>query len=146
MKPFKEYDPALACDIIRKFEGLRLNAYLCPAGVWTIGYGHTQDVKRGDSVTKETAEWLLLADLTNFAQEASALVKVPVSEGQYVALLDFIFNFGITKFKNSTLLKKLNFGDYAGAGAELLKWKYVGGKVLPGLERRRKAEYELFSE
>ena len=146
MKDFKDYDPTLAAPLVREFEGLNLKAYRCPAGVLTIGYGHTYGVEEGDTVTQDEAERILKRDLKGFAAETAQYVKVPVTEGQYIAILDFVFNFGVSKFRHSTFLKKLNFGDYDGAGKEILKWKYSNGKVLPGLERRRKSEYDLFME
>lgn len=138
------YDPSLAFPFVARHEGLRLEAYKCPAGVWTIGYGHTGGVKKGDTITKEEADALLKEDLRKYAEEAGKLIKVPVSEGQYIALLDFAYNLGVTQFRYSTLLKKLNVGDDAGAASELLKWKYANGKVLPGLLKRRQDEYKLF--
>lgn len=144
-KDFRDYDPALAAPIIKMQEGLSLKAYLCPAGVWTIGYGHTKGVKEGDTITRTEAHKMLERDLKGFAAEAGRYVKVPVTEGQYIALMDFIYNFGVSKFKGSTLLKKLNFGDYDGAAKEILKWKYSNGKVLPGLVKRRQYEYDLFT-
>ena len=136
-------------DLVKHFEGLYLKAYLCPANVWTIGYGHTGlkhndgTVKRGRVITEKQAEALLMQDLnTKYAPDVERLVKVPLDQHEFDALVSFHFNTGA--LGRSTLLKKLNAGDKAGAAAEFLKWTRGGGKVLPGLVRRRKAEQYLF--
>jgi lysozyme len=139
--------------LIRDSEGLRLTAYTCPAGVPTIGYGHTKgvtkaqvDAKRIISVAK--ADQLLIEDLDATAAQVGKLVKVPVSQRQLEALISFAFNVGGANLASSTLLKKLNAKDYAGAADEFPKWNKatVKGKkvVLPGLTARRSAERTLF--
>ena len=143
-KPFIEWDVSLCADFIKSFEGERLKAYQCSAGVWTIGVGHTKGVKPNDRVTKEESRKLFAQDLITFKFEMLPLVKVDVTQGQFVALLSFVFNLGITSFKTSTLLKKLNQGDYVGASNEFLRWKFANGKVVEGLLNRRKAEKALF--
>lgn len=143
-KPFSEWDCSLACDFIKAWEGERFKAYQCVAGVWTIGVGHTEGVKPNDRVTKEESRKLFAQDLITFKFEMLPLVKVDVTQGQFVALLSFVFNLGITSFKTSTLLKKLNQCDYVGASNEFLRWKYANGKVVKGLLNRRKAEKALF--
>lgn len=143
-KPFNEWDCALAIDFIKGFEGERLKAYQCTAGVWTIGVGHTEGVKPNDQITKEESKKLFAQDLITFKFEMLPLIKVDVTQGQFVALLSFVFNLGITSFKTSTLLKKLNQGDYVGASNEFLRWKFANGKVVEGLLNRRKAEKALF--
>ena len=143
-KPFTEWDVSLCADFIKNFEGERLKAYQCSAGVWTIGVGHTKGVKPNDRVTKEESRKLFAQDLITFKFEMLPLVKVDVTQGQFVALLSFVFNLGITSFKTSTLLKKLNQGDYVGASNEFLRWKYANGKVEKGLLNRRQAEKALF--
>ncbi|WP_277971769.1 lysozyme [Pantoea agglomerans] len=130
--------------LIKKFEGFRAEAYRCPAGVWTIGYGHTGNVKEGDTCTPEQADhWLqedcLVAELT-----IGANVKTHLNQNQFDALVSFIFNLGSGNFVGSTLLKKLNVGDYAGAADEFGKWVNAGGRKLPGLVERRAAEKALF--
>ena len=137
-------------ELVQHFEGLFLKAYLCPAKVWTIGYGHTGlkhndgTVKAGRRITKEQAEALLLADLnTKYAPDVRRLVKVPLRQHEFDALVSFHFNTGA--LARSTLLKKLNQMDKGGAALEFLKWTRGGGKVLPGLVRRRKAEQHLFN-
>lgn len=130
--------------LIKKAEGLKTKAYRCPAGILTIGYGHTHNVKEGDTCTPEQAGvWLkedcLVAELT-----IRANVKVPLSQNQFDALVSFIFNLGSGNFVGSTLLKKLNAGDYAGAAAEFDRWVNAGGRELPGLVERRAVEKALF--
>jgi lysozyme len=132
--------------LIKEFEGLRLTAYTCPAGVWTIGYGHTKGVKQGMKIDQATADRLLDVDIVDVARSIRKLVKVDLNDNQAQALVSFIFNVGARAFSNSTLLRKLNNKDYAGASSEFDKWVYAKGKKLPGLVRRRKAEKELFNE
>lgn len=131
-------------ELIKSFEGLELEAYLCPADVWTIGYGHTGNVKEGDSVTKAEAEALLEKDLAVFRNGVTRAVKVPLNENQFGALVSFAYNLGIGSLQSSTLLKLLNAGDYAGAADQFLRWNKSKGKVLTGLVRRREAERAVF--
>lgn len=131
-------------DLIKGFEGLRLSAYQDSAGVWTIGYGHTGNVKPGDRITQAEAERLLQQDTAWAQQAVRDQVKVPLTQGQFDALTSFTFNLGAGALEKSTLLKKLNAGDYAGAQAEFGKWVHAGGEVLQGLVRRRAAEADLF--
>ncbi len=130
--------------LIKEFEGCRLTAYRCPAGVWTIGYGHTQDVKSGMAITKIDAERFLRQDIRRFEEAVTSLIKVPATSNQFSALVSFAFNVGINSLRTSTLLKKLNRGDLNGAANEFLRWNKAGGKELPGLTRRREAERKLF--
>jgi len=131
--------------IVAEFEGLRLEAYLCPAGVLTIGYGHTgPDVFHGQVITKEEAADLLYTDLNKFRQAVVSLVDVPLNSNQFGALVSFVYNVGIGAFKASTLLRKLNQEDYEGAANEFKRWNKGGGQVLRGLVRRRAAEEALF--
>lgn len=131
-------------DLIKAFEGRRLRAYRCSAGVWTIGYGHTGDVKPGDRISPDKAEKLLREDLRKFEDGVSIRVQVPLTQNQFDALVSFSFNVGIGALGRSTLLKKLNKKDYRGAANEFRKWNKGGGRVLAGLVRRRKAERALF--
>lgn len=131
-------------ELVKQFEGLRLSAYICPAGVPTIGYGSTKGVKMGDCITKAEAEALLIQDLERFEKAVNKAVKVPLTANQFSALVCFAFNVGIGAFQDSTLLRVLNQSDYAAAANELLRWNKGGGKVLPGLTRRRQAERALF--
>lgn len=131
-------------NLIKEFEGCRLKSYLCPAGVWTIGYGHTQGVKPDMVITQLDAERFLRQDLKRFEDAISTLVKVSLTPNQFSALVSFVYNVGINAFKNSTLLRKLNQKDYKGAANELLRWDKVNGKPLLGLTKRRIAEKDLF--
>ena len=131
-------------DLIKQFEGLRLKAYLCAAGVPTIGYGHTRGVSLGMSITEEQAEGYLLEDIHEFELAIQRLVYTRLTQNQFDALVSFTFNLGIGSLKTSTLLKKLNAGDIAGAANEFNKWVYAGGKKLKGLIKRRAAERLLF--
>lgn len=142
--------PTSACfDLVRHFEGLYLKVYRCPAGVLTIGYGHTgPDLAAGLTITEEQADDLLRRDLTRAAGDVDRLVKVPLEPFERDALTSFVFNLGAGALGNSTLLKRLNAGDREAAAAEFLKWNKatVNGqkKVLAGLVKRREAERSLF--
>ena len=131
-------------DLIKRFEGLRLNAHLDAVGVPTIGYGSTQGVQMGDTITEAEAEALLMKDLARFEDGVTKLVKVPIDQNAFDALVSFSFNLGLGALAGSTLLKLVNAGDALGASKEFSKWKHAGGKVLPGLVARRAAESELF--
>jgi lysozyme len=131
-------------DIIKKFEGCKLKAYLCPAGIPTIGYGHTYGVKLGRVISKAEADVLLDHDYQDALNAVEELIKVPLTENQLGALSSFVFNLGRGKLLGSTLRKKLNHGDYKGAAEEFDKWVYAGGVKLNGLIARRAAEKELF--
>jgi lysozyme len=137
--------PSGACRaLVRQFEGCRLQAYLCPAGVPTIGVGHTRGVRMGDRCTVQQADVWLSQDLEDAGAVVASLVKRPLNQGQFDALTSFIFNFGATKFASSTLLALLNKGLYGSAAAEFPKWVHSAGTVLPGLVKRRAAEQALF--
>ena len=136
-------------SLIREFEGFVASAYLCPANVWTIGIGTTvypngTKVKKGDKCTQEQALEYLQHDLKSFEKTVNDSVKVPLSQNQFDALVSLSYNIGSGAFKSSTLLKKLNAKDYAGAADQFLVWNKGGGKVLKGLVRRRNAERALF--
>jgi len=133
-------------DLIKSFEGLQLGAYKCPAGVWTIGYGSTKGVSKGMRITEAGAEHLLKEDLMWVEDVVNSAVKVPMSQAQYDALCCFVYNIGGGAFKSSTLLRKLNRGDYEGAANEFRRWNKAKGIVLPGLVRRRAAEEALFTQ
>lgn len=136
-----------AVEIIKQFEGLRLETYQCPAGIPTIGYGHTgPDVVCGMTITAEEAERLLRDDLRRFERRVQQLVTVPMTQGQFDALVSFAFNVGLGALERSTLLKRLNAEDYAGAATEFDHWTKAAGRELPGLVRRRRAERQLFEE
>ena len=134
-------------SIIKQCEGCRLKAYLCPSLIPTIGYGHTTGVKLGDIITQADADRYLLQDLKRFEQAVSALVKVPINENQFSALVSFAFNVGVGNLKSSTLLKKLNLRDYKSCSNEFDRWVYGSNKKpLEGLKKRRKLERELFNK
>ena len=144
-------DISPAVDLIKKWEGFRSNAYKDPVGIWTIGWGTTRypngsRVKQGDTVTQRKAEEFLWHDIQRVAMKPiERLVKVPLNDAQLSALISFTYNLGGGNLSKSTLLKKLNAGDYAGAGGEFHRWNKAGGKVLRGLVRRRQDEFELWS-
>ncbi|MGF6476608.1 lysozyme [Pantoea dispersa] len=131
-------------NLIKRFEGLRLEAYRDSVGIPTIGYGHTHGVKMGDVITGAQADAFLREDLQVAELTINTNVKVKLTQGQFDALASFVFNLGSGNFVKSTLLKKLNTGDYAGAADEFGKWVNAGGKKLPGLVKRRAAEREVF--
>jgi len=131
--------------LVRSCEGFRLEAYQDTSGIWTIGYGHTRGVKPGDSISAGPAEQLLEADLTEAEQAVAALIKVPLTDNQFSALVSFVFNEGADAFARSTLLRKLNEGGYSLVPACLKSWIFDNGKVMPGLVKRRAAEAALWS-
>ena len=135
--------------LIKQFEGCKLTAYQDSVGVWTIGYGWTKPVdgkpiRAGMTIKQETAERLLKTGLVSYESDVSRLVKVGLTQGQFDALVSFTYNLGARSLSTSTLLRKLNAGDYATAADEFLRWNKAGGKVLNGLTRRREAERALF--
>ncbi|MWS09222.1 glycoside hydrolase family protein [Escherichia coli] len=135
--------------LIKEFEGCKLTAYQDSVGVWTIGYGWTQPVdgkpiRAGMTIKQETAERLLKTGMVSYESDVSRLVKVGLTQEQFDALVSFTYNLGARSLSTSTLLRKLNAGDYAGAADEFLRWNKAGGKVLNGLTRRREAERALF--
>lgn len=137
--------------MIKDFESLRLNAYDDGVGVWTIGYGTIKypngvRVKKGDVCTIAQAESYLSNDLKTFENAINKLVKVPLTQNQFDAIASLVYNIGETNFSTSTLLKKLNAGDYTGASNEFPRWNRGGGKVLNGLVRRRAEEQKLFNK
>lgn len=131
-------------NLIKKYEGCRLTAYKCPAGVWTIGYGHTKNVKSGMKITQNKANELLEDDLKRIGNTIIQLVNVSMHQNQFDALVSFTFNCGSGALKRSTLLKKLNNKDYDGAANEFTRWNKSNGKVLNGLVKRRADEKALF--
>jgi GH24 family phage-related lysozyme (muramidase) len=131
-------------NLLKKFEGCKLKAYRCPANVCTIGYGHTSaagmpQVTDGMTITQERAEEILRVDIVKYEVAVMDLVKVKLTQNQFDVLVDFAYNAGVGALKSSTLLKKVNAGKFDDVPAELMKWTKGGGKVLPGLVRRRQA-------
>lgn len=137
-------------DLIKKFEGLRLDAYICPAGVLTVGYGHTSAagapaVKPGMLVSREEAERILKADIDTFEDGVEKLVAgVNLNTCQFDALVSLAFNIGLGAFKKSTLLKKVKAGEFDAVPAQFMRWNKAGGRELEGLTRRRRAEAALW--
>ena len=130
--------------LIKEFEGLRLKAYKCPGGVWTIGYGHTAGVKSGMVITEAQAEEYLKADLIVFERYLNGL-GLALNQNQFDALVSFIYNVGTGNFSNSTLLRKVRANPQENSIMdEFLRWVYSKGRVLPGLQRRRLAEMKLY--
>ena len=135
--------------MIRHFEGLYLKAYLCPAGIPTIGIGTTvypsgMQVQKGHTCTEDEAEAFLEHELLQVEKQLKALVKVSLNDNQKHALMSFIYNVGSGNFQKSTMLKLLNDGDYVGASFQFERWNKAAGKVWPGLIRRRAAEKLMF--
>jgi lysozyme len=131
-------------SLIKKFEGCELRSYQDAVDVWTVGYGHTKDVKPGQMITKEEAEEMLIEELTEYCSYVETAVEVPLHQNQFDALVSWTYNLGPTNLNSSTMLKKLNAGEYEDIPEQIKRWNKAGGKVLPGLERRRLAESLLF--
>ncbi len=146
MKNFSEYSVDLAADFIEAWEGCKLVAYKCPAGIWTIGVGHTQEVTEHDEITYEQARELLLEDVEEVKRGLVPFVNVHVTEGQFIALVSLAFNVGVSYVvhKCPKLMRALNAGDVEQAAHQFLDITKAGGKELPGLVRRRKSEAKLF--
>lgn len=143
--------PENAIKLIKEFEGLKLKAYLCPAGVWTIGYGHTHGVHQGQTITEKEAEEMLLDDLYDAMD--GTLIYCPIlkkNPEKLGAIISFVFNLGAHRLAGSTLRKRINEEDWKLASLEIKKWVYAevkGKKVkLPGLIKRREAESKYLYE
>ena len=135
-------------DLIKTFEALRLDAYLCPAGFWTIGWGHTADVNQGMRITQTQAEQFLRDDVRQIDAALPAVVRMPLTQGQHDALASLCFNLrgGAARLPKIAprLVARIDAGDFSGAAGELLDIDRANGVVLPGLTRRREAERALF--
>lgn len=137
-------------NLIKRYEGLRLRPYKCPAGLWTVGYGHvigdgrTLPESARRTYTKEEVDSLLQKDVARFERGVLRLCPVPLTQGQFDALVSFSFNFGLGNLERSTLRMKTNRGETDRAAKEFLKWVRANGKVLSGLVNRRKDEARLF--
>ncbi len=134
---------ALAVPVVIFFEGTRQRAYLDPVQIPTICRGHTKGVKLGQTATLDQCDEMLLQDLLRADAEMKSCIRVPLNDNQRAAFASFTFNAGGGNFCGSTMARKLNAGDYAGACNELPRWVYAGGKVLPGLVKRRQAERDV---
>lgn len=137
-----------AKELIKVSEGFKGTAYKCPAGVWTIGYGWTHGVKEGDTITEEKASELVEQEVMKIAGQVRTVlgdeVFAKLTENQVCALIDFVYNLGLGNFKDSTLCKMIKGGQIMEAGNQFERWVKAGGKVLPGLVKRREAEKELW--
>jgi lysozyme len=139
-------------DLIKQFEGCKLKAYKCPAGLWTISWGLTfypdgRKVKEGDVITQQQAEEYFNAVVDDFAKQVDVLVKSNVTANNFSAIVSFAYNVGIGNLKKSTLLKKVNANPKdATIPAEFRKWVRANGEVLKGLVRRRDAEAKLYEQ
>lgn len=135
--------------LIKSFEGLRLTAYRCPAGVWTIGYGTTSaagvgKIEAGMKITQVQAESMLIRSLVDYEEGVLRALVIRPTQNQFDALVSLAYNIGIGAMSKSSVVKALNRGDVAKAGDSFMLWNKAGGKVLPGLVRRREAEKTLF--
>lgn len=136
-------------DLIKSFEGLRLEAYPDPGtggDPWTVGYGSTKGVKKGMKITVQEAEQRLIMDLQDACKAVERFVTVPLNDNQFAALVSFTFNCGAGNLAVSTLLKRLNEGEYGSVPMQLMRWNKAAGKVMSGLTRRRAAEGDLFQK
>lgn len=137
--------PSQACvDLVKSSEGCRLTAYRDSTGLLTIGWGSTGGITEGQTITQDQADAMLLDDIDAAAEQVTAMVTVPLVQGQFDALTDFVYNLGAGRLRDSTLLRLLNQGNYQGAAAQFQYWVMAGGKPLPGLVTRRAAERALF--
>lgn len=130
--------------LIKKFEGCELKAYKCPAGVWTIGYGHIKTAEEGMEISQEHADYLLEHEITEYEDYVKTAVTSPLDQNMFDALVSWTFNLGSGNLNSSTMLKVLNEGKYDEVPAQMKRWNKAGGKVLEGLVRRREAEALLF--
>lgn len=130
--------------LTEQFESCKLTAYQDSRGVWTIGYGHTRDVRAGMTCTQQQAEQWLAEDIAWAESTVNRLVHVPLTAGEFDALVDFVYNVGSGNFAHSALLKLVNNDDLEHAAAEFEKWDKSGGKIVAGLLRRRQDEAQEF--
>ena len=136
---------AQGIELIKQFESLKLQSYQDIVGVWTCGYGSTgKDIGANLTWTEQDAENRLFKDLEIFENGINQAVKTELTTNQFSALVVFAYNVGLTAFKKSTLLKKINLKDFEGAAEEFLRWNKAGGNIVKGLTRRRQAEQLLF--
>ena len=137
-------------SLIKKFEGCPVDqdgncyAYQDVVGVWTIAYGFTKDVKEGDKMTKEEAEYVLQEEMIEYEGYINDLVEVPLEQNQFDALVSWVYNLGSGNLQSSTMLRVLNEGKYDEVPAQIRRWNKAGGKVFDGLVRRREAEATMF--
>ena len=137
-----------AIDLIKRYEGFRPQAYQDSVGVWTIGYGTTiingQPVKQGMTITQDQALQLVQQEVNKLWSKIESILKVKINDNQMNALVDFAYNLGYNALKTSTLMRLVNESKFDEAANQFPRWVYAGGKVLPGLVKRREAERQLF--
>ena len=133
-------------ELIKQFEGCRLKAYKDAVGVWTIGYGHTVDVKEGIEISQHQADVILQVDLYEYEDYINKYVQVSLTQNQFDALVSWVYNLGAGNLQSSTMLRVLNEGKYSEVPSQMKRWNKAGGKVLQGLVRRREAEADLFND
>lgn len=134
-------------EFIKKHEALRLKAYKCPAGVWTIGYGHTKGVSPSDVITLQQAEKFFNEDVKSSEISVLRLVRKPLTQNQFDALVSFVFNIGAGKFQDSTLLRIINTNpNDQDIDRQFKRWVYSKGVILPGLKTRREEESKIYHE
>lgn len=133
--------------LIKRFEGFSPTPYLCPAGYWTVGYGHVikSQFAYPDPITEDHASQILASDVQVAEKAVQRLVTIPLTDGQFDALVSFTFNLGAGALQRSTLRKKVNREEHDDVPAEFLKWVNAGGRKLVGLVRRRQAEAERYA-
>jgi len=132
-------------ELIKQYEGYSSEAYRCPAGKWTIGYGHTRGVKRGMTISRQEAEELLTKEIEESARYIKNMVTAPLNQQEFDALVSLVYNIGPTQFRSSTLLRELNNENYEEAARQFERWVKSKGVTLRGLQNRRAAEAALFS-
>lgn len=140
---YKKLSPA-GEKLIKQWEGYREKAYLCAANQWTIGWGHTKTARRGMIIDRDQAQKLFNEDIAEFERAVNRLCKVPITQGQFDALVSFAFNLGVYALGSSSLLRALNALDYSGAAKWFDRYVYANRTKLPGLVSRRQEEKKLF--
>ena len=133
-------------ELIKKFEGCKLESYRCSADVATIGFGHTRGVQDGDTCSQDEADQMLTEDLEEFEDHVNSLVQVKLTQNQFDALVAWTFNLGAGNLKSSTMLRVLNEGRHDKVPSEMRRWNKAAGQVLDGLVRRREAESRLWQK
>ena len=131
-------------ELLKKFEGCKLEAYQDSVGVWTIGYGHTKGVYKGMTISQDDAEEMLEEEMEEYEGYIEEYVEVPLSQNEFDALVCWVYNLGPTNLRNSTLLMVLNQSKFDEVPEQIKRWNKAGGEVLKGLVRRREAEALLF--
>ena len=131
-------------DLIKEFEGCKLEAYQCSADVWTIGYGHTRHVSKGDTISQDQADKYLLDDIAWVEVHCDRLITVPLNQHQHDAIVSWCYNLGCGNLRASTMLRVINAGEFDKVSEQIVRWDNVNGQPVAGLTRRRSAEAVLF--